>query len=88
MKPYGYIKTGKTKRWDYGFEDVLAITIAGRKSSVGKLPEKCGKYKSYLRSSKKRKVIRRYWKRLERNNNKFNVEKTPNIREHPEVDNP
>jgi hypothetical protein len=88
MKPYGYTKTGKSKMWDYGFEDVLSIIIGGRKSSIGKLPEKSGEYKSYIRSSKKRKIIRRYWKRCERKNNKINFEKTPNIREYPEVDNP
>ena len=71
MKPFGYTGVGKTKKWDLGFEDVLAIQIAGRKSSVGKFPSKSGDYKSYIRSAKKRKGIRRHAKKALRSKNKI-----------------
>ena len=66
MRPYGYTGIGKSKCWDYGYEDVLSIIEAGRKSSIGKLPEKCGKYKSYTRSTELRNWNRRYWKKAYR----------------------
>ncbi len=65
MKPYGL-----NKKFDLGFEDVLAIQVAGRKSSTGKFPEKSGKYKSYTRNSKTRNANRRYFKKVERLKNK------------------
>lgn len=67
MKPYGFTGLGKTKQWDWGFEDVLAIVIGGRKSCIGKFPEKCGAYKSYTRSTSQRSYFRRYWKKSFRN---------------------
>ncbi len=70
MKPYGYTGKGKTKQWDLGFEDVLAIQVGARKSSVGKLPTKSGEYKSYTRSTEKRNKLRRYANKAFRNNNK------------------
>lgn len=63
MKIYGYTGKGKSKQFDLGFEDVLAIQTGGRKSSVGKLPEKSGEYKSYIRNSTTRKRNRRYFKK-------------------------
>lgn len=66
MRPYGYVKIGKCKKWEKGREDVAAIQDAGRKSSIGKFPEKCGKYKSYTRNTAARKARRRYFKRIER----------------------
>lgn len=72
MKPYGYTGYGKSKKWDYAYEDVLAIQIAGRKSSCGKFPEKCGVYKSYTRSTSKRKYCRRYFKKAFRQFLKLN----------------
>jgi hypothetical protein len=38
----------------------------GRKSSVGRLPEKGGEYKSYTRSAKARNATRRIYKKRER----------------------
>jgi len=73
MKPFGYTGEGKTKSWDLGFEDVLAIQVAGRKSSVGKFPSKSGDYKSYIRSAKKRKAIRRHAKKALRSKNKISL---------------
>lgn len=63
MKIYGYTGFGKTKRFDLGFEDVLAIQDGARKSSLGRIKDKTGVYKSYTRSSKKRKLLRIYYKR-------------------------
>lgn len=75
MTPYGYTKNKKCRAWDLGYEDVLAIQIAGRKSSIGKFPEKCGVYKSYLRNTNTRAFYRRYWKKLFRTNNKLELKK-------------
>lgn len=78
MKPYGYTGTGKSKLWDLGFEDVIAIIIAGRKSSIGKLPEKCGVFKGYRRSSKAKQAARRYFKKALRQQNKNELSKFRN----------
>lgn len=63
MRIYGYTGSGKTKSFDLGFEDVLAIQDGARKSSIGKIKNKTGEYKSYTRSSRKRKLLRIYYKR-------------------------
>lgn len=70
MRPYGYNGIGKSKKFDYGYEDVLAIQVTGRKSSLGKFSEKSGEYKSYTRNSRKRKSSRRYFKKAFRQYNK------------------
>lgn len=76
MKPYGYTRTGKTRQWNLTWEDVSDIQIGARKSSIGKFPEKCGKYKSYTRSTKNRKRMRRYWNRRHRQIAKKEIQKT------------
>jgi hypothetical protein len=88
MKPYGYIKTGKSVKFNIGYEDIEDIRIAGRKSSIGRFAEKCGIYKSYTRNSNSRKKARRYFKRTERMQSKNDLRKNPNIRGNPGEDNP
>ena len=73
MRLYGYTGQGKTQGLDLGFEDVLAIQIGGRKSSLGRFPEKCGKYKSYTRSTNKRNWFRRYHKKCIRQDYKKEI---------------
>lgn len=46
--------------------DVADIRNYGRKSSIGRLPEKGGEYKSYTRSAKARNAARRIYKKAER----------------------
>jgi len=45
------------------FPDVHDIQAGARKSSVGRLPEKGGDYKGYIRSSKTKRALRRALKR-------------------------
>jgi len=66
MKPYGYTGIGKSRKWDYGYEDVLAIQDGGRKSSIGQLPQKCGVYRSYTRNTETRNTVRRIYKKVQR----------------------
>lgn len=73
MRGYGLISSAKSKKLDLGFEDVYSIQVGGRKSSLGRLPEKCGVYKSYTRNTNKRAYYRRLWKKIYRQLNKINI---------------
>jgi hypothetical protein len=67
MKPYGIPRVPGNGLGDY--PDILDIQEFARKSVVGrKLPEDAagGEYKSYTRSSRKRRETRRIWKKKER----------------------
>lgn len=75
MKLYGYTGKGKTKKMDLGFEDILAIQIGGRKSSIGRFKEKSGVFKSYHRTTKKKHYFRRYHKRCIRQDFKEEIRK-------------
>lgn len=46
--------------------DIGDIQSQGRASHVGKIPEKCGVFKPYIRNSASRRSIRRYLKRVDR----------------------
>jgi hypothetical protein len=46
--------------------DVGDIKAEGRASHVGRLPERCGVYKSYIRKATNRKAVRRYLKRSDK----------------------
>ena len=48
------------------FPDIADIQTYGLKSSTGKMPEKCGDYKPYVRSANNRAQTKRYWKRKAR----------------------
>jgi len=58
MKPYG-VKVEE-------YPDVVDIQAMAAKSSSGKLIERGGDYKNYIRRASVRARIRRYWKRLAR----------------------
>ncbi len=61
MKPYGIPRIPELE-----FLDVADIQRFGLKSSAGRCFEASGDYKSYTRSSKARKRVRRVWKKKER----------------------
>lgn len=61
MKPYGLPRT-----LDLESPDIADIQEYGLKSSSGRIFKASGEYKSYTRSSKNRKRMRRIWKRNER----------------------
>lgn len=65
MKAYGIPRV-----LDIDFPDIGDIKEFGMQSHVGQLIRKSGDYHSYIRSSKHRRSIRRYWKRVERGNTK------------------
>ena len=58
MKPYGVPRRDNIER-----PDVADIQNTARAGHVGKFPEKCGKFKPYIRSTENRKAIRRYYKK-------------------------
>jgi hypothetical protein len=60
MKPYRTIKLIE-------FPDIADIQAQGRKSSVGRLPEKGGDFKPYVRSAKCRASARRALKKADKN---------------------
>lgn len=64
MKAYGLSRNS-----DIESPDKLDLVTYGRKSSIGHLPKKCGKYPNSLRSSSTKRSIRRYYKRHQRKNN-------------------
>jgi hypothetical protein len=59
MKPYETIRLGHAP-------DIADIQSQARASHVGRLPEKAGVFKSYIRKSKVRKAVRRNLKRADR----------------------
>ena len=65
MKPYGLPRTP-----DIESPDIADIQMYGLKSSAGRCFKANGEYKSYTRSSKVRKRVRRIWKRRERQHGK------------------
>lgn len=62
MKPYGI-----PRKHYLIYPDVADIQYFGMKSCTGQVIQKSGDYKSYIRSAKKKRTIRIYWKRRERN---------------------
>jgi hypothetical protein len=70
MKPYGIPRSS-----DVQYPDVGDIQTYGMKSYVGQIIRKSGDYRSYTRSTKKKRSIRIYWKRRERNKIKRELSK-------------
>ena len=64
MKAYGLPRNS-----DIDSPDKIDLVTYGRKSSIGHLPKKCGKYPNSLRSSSAKRSIRRYYKKLQRKYN-------------------
>lgn len=65
MKPYGL-----PRRLGVEQPDVGDIKEYGRASHVGRLREKCGRFKSYFRKASSKRKTRRYWKKLARRVNR------------------
>jgi hypothetical protein len=61
MKAYGIPRL----RW-LQCPDVVDITHYALKSCTGRVKTKSGEYKSYIRSSKKKRATRRIWKKRQR----------------------
>lgn len=64
MKPYG-VEIVNTK-----CPDVAEIQRMGAKSSCGRLREKGGDFKSYIRNPEQKRRQRRWWKKRERSRSK------------------
>ena len=61
MKAYGLPRNDAIEHPDVG-----DIQEYARASHVGRFPEKGGDFRSYMKTSKKRKATRRIWKKAER----------------------
>jgi hypothetical protein len=59
MRPYQHLRLEQ-------FPDVADIQREGRASHVGKLREKSGEFKPYIRNAKARRAVRRLLKRRDK----------------------